>query len=328
MIVTLTLNPAVDVHLSVDHLLPNYRLHSSEPHLEAGGGGINVAKAVQRLGGQVLALFPSGGTTGLTLQGLLETAHVPFQVIGIGNPVRQCFSITESATQQQFRFSTPGPTLTPTEATACLAHVETLPQPIDYLVVSGSLPLGLSTDFYAQIARIAHDRQIRLILDTCGEPLRAALTESVFMIKPNLGELARLVGVDTLEIDQIGEAATGLIRAGNCQIVVVSMGARGAMLVTTDRQDYVQAPPVKQVSTAHTGDCLVGGMVHALAQGQSYADMIRTGVACGTAATMNNMPLFDPADVKRLVGWFHQKPTVAPYEAPTVNAQQKEAIAV
>ncbi len=207
--------------------------------------------------------------------------------------------------------------------------METLSLPIDYLVVSGSLPLGLPTDFYAQIARIANTRQIRLILDTCGEPLRAALTESVFMIKPNLGELAHLVGVDTLEIGQIGEAATELIHAGKCQVVVVSMGARGAMLVTADRQDYVQAPPVKQISTAYAGDSLVGGMAYALAQGQSYADMIRTGVACGTAATMTDKALFDPADVERLVGWFQQQQeSVVSTSAATVNALEKLAVAV
>lgn len=312
MIVTLTLNPAVDISLTVDRLTPEHRLRCSQPCRDAGGGGINVSRAIQRLNGQSMALFTSGGTTGLTLQNLMETAGIPFQIIGIAEPIRESFSITETIAGQQFRLCTPGPTLSPGEAAACLASLETLSTPIDYLVVSGSLPLGLPTDFYAQIARIANTRQFRLILDTAGEPLRAALDEGVFMIKPNLGELAELAGVEKLETEHIGEIALELIHQNKCEVVVVSLGARGAMLVTADGQDYVQAPPVKQISTAYTGDSLVGGMVHALSKGQSYADMIRLGVACGTAATMTSTELFNAADVDPLVEWLNHQRQLQP----------------
>ncbi|MBO0935411.1 1-phosphofructokinase family hexose kinase [Fibrella sp. HMF5335] len=315
MLITLTLNPAVDVSMTVDRLIPEHKLHCSQPHYDAGGGGINVAKAVRRLGGDVTALYTAGGSNGLTLNNLLKAADVPYEVIGITDATRECFVLTETLTNQQFRFGTPGPTLNATEAAACLARIETLPPPIDYLVVSGSLPPGLPTNFYAQIAHIAKTRNWRLVLDTAGEPLRAALAEGVFMIKPNLGELARLVGTDRLETDQITAAAMTLIQQQQCEVVVVSLGPRGAMLVTADGPDYVQAPPVQKVSTVGAGDSLVGGMVYALSRGESYADAIRLGVACGTAATMNpGTELFHLADVQRLLTWIdqpHQQPVPA-----------------
>lgn len=308
MIFTLTLNPAVDVSMTVDRLIPEHKLHCSQPNYDAGGGGINVSKAIRRLGGQSMALFTSGGSTGLNVQELVEKEGLDYQIIGIDGPTRECFVVTETSTNQQFRFGTPGPTLTDSEATACLEHLKTLPQPIDCLVVSGSLPPGLPTDFYAQIAKFAKSQSIRLVLDAAGESLKLALAEGVFMIKPNLGELAHLVGVDQLETEQISEAARQLIGANSCELVVVSLGPRGAMLVTADHQEFVQAPPVKKISTVGAGDSVVGGMVYALSQGKSYSDMIRQGVACGTAATMNaGTELFHRADAERLLAWINQQ---------------------
>ncbi|MGF7216218.1 6-phosphofructokinase 2 [Spirosoma lacussanchae] len=308
MIITLTLNPAVDISMTVDRLIPEQKLHCSQPSYDAGGGGINVSKAIRRLGGQSLAVFTSGGATGIRLQELVEQEGIPYQIIGIQEPSRECFVVAETATNQQFRFGTPGPVLTGGEVSACLAHVQALSEPIDYLVVSGSLPPGSPTELYATLARFAKSRAIRVVLDTSGEPLRVALDEGVFLIKPNLGELARLVGVDRLETDEINQAAMNLINEGNCEVVVVSLGPRGALMVTADGHEFVQAPPVKKMSTVGAGDSLVGGMVHALAQGKSYADALRQGVACGTAATMNpGTELFHRADADRLLDWINQQ---------------------
>jgi 6-phosphofructokinase 2 len=308
MVYTLTLNPAVDISMTIERLIPEHKLHCSPPRYDAGGGGINVSKAIHRLGGQSTAMFTSGGTAGLTLQELVEKEGVDYEIIGIEGLTRECFVVTETVPNQQYRFGTPGPTLSSGEAMACMAHLQALPPTVDYLVASGSLPPGLPTDFYAPIARFAKSRNIRLVLDTAGEPLRAALDAGVFMIKPNLGELAHLVGVERLEMNQINEAAHGLIEAGNCEVVVVSLGPRGAVLVTADGHEFVPTPPVKKVSTVGAGDSLVGGIVYALSQGKSYTDAIRLGVACSTAATMNaGTELFHPADVDPLLTWINQQ---------------------
>ncbi len=313
MIYTLTLNPAVDVSMTVDRLIPEHKLHCSQPRYDAGGGGINVSKAIHRLGGKSIALFTSGGSTGLRLQELVEQEGIEYHIIGIEALTRECFVVAETSTNQQFRFGTPGPTLNAGEATACMTHLQTFPQPIDYLVASGSLPPGLPVDFYGQIARFAKEQHIRLVLDCAGESLQQALHEGVFMIKPNLGELARMVGVEQLETDQINQAAHELIAAGKCEVVVVSLGPRGAMLVTADGHEFIQAPPVKKRSTVGAGDSVVGGMVYALSQGKSYADMIRQGVACGTAATMNpGTELFQRADADRLLRWINQQHPQSP----------------
>ncbi|MEZ0612218.1 1-phosphofructokinase family hexose kinase [Fibrella sp. WM1] len=312
MIVTLTLNPAVDISLTTDRLVPEHKLHCSQPQYDAGGGGINVSKAIRRLGGQSLALFTVGGASGQTLEELVEAEGIHHQTIRLSGLTRECFVVTETTTNQQYRFGTPGPTLTPDEAADCLAHINRLEPPVDYIpveyiVASGSLPPGLPTDFYAQLARKANAHNSRFVLDTAGEPLQAALDEGVFMIKPNLGELARLVNANWLETDQITEAATQLIRQKKCQIVVVSLGPRGAMLVDAAETIYVQAPPVKKLSTVGAGDSLVGGVVYALAQQRSYADAIQLGVACGTAATMNpGTELFHRVDTERLLTWIRQ----------------------
>lgn len=314
MIYTLTLNPAVDISMTIDRLIPEHKLHCSQPRYDAGGGGINVSKAIHRLGGETRAVFTSGGTAGLTLQELVEKEGIDYEIIGIDGLTRECFVVTETIPNQQFRFGTPGPTLSPAEATACLAHLRALPRPIQYLVASGSLPPGLPADFYAQIARFAKAQHIRLVVDTAGDALRQALDAGVFMVKPNLGELASLIGVDRLEADQVHEAAHTLIQAGSCDVVVVSLGARGAVLVTADGADFVPTPPVKKVSTVGAGDSLVGGIVYALDQGRSYADAIRLGVACGTAATMNaGTELFHPDAVNRLLDWINQQhPVLTP----------------
>lgn len=301
--------------MAVDRLIPDHKLHCSQPQYDAGGGGINVSKAIRRLGGQSLALFTCGSPSGLTLQALVEQEEIPYQMISIAGPTRECFVVSETATNQQFRFGTPGPMVSPAEADACLAHLQAIHSPIDYLIVSGSLPPGLPTHFYAHIARWAKTQNIRVVLDTAGEPLRLALEKGIFLIKPNLGELARLIGVDQLETGQIQRAAFDLIEAGYCQVVVVSLGPHGAVAVTKDATWLVPAPPVKRVSTVGAGDSLVGGLVYALTQGKSYHEALQWGVACGTAATMHpGTQLFQAADVERLLHWMNNEqatPTLA-----------------
>lgn len=306
MIVTLTLNPAVDTSTSVDRFVPEHKLRCDAPRHDAGGGGINVSKAIHRLGGDSLALFTSGGATGLLLQQLVEKEAIRYQIIGTEAWTRENFIVTETQTNHQYRFGMPGPVLTVAETEACLAALRTL-RNVDYVVASGSLPGGVAPDFYAIIAREVKELGARFILDTSGEPLREAANEGVFLLKPNVGELAKMVGVDKLELTDVDDAALDIINRGNCEVVVVSLGPQGAMLITKDGYEHIPAPPVKKLSTVGAGDSMVGGMVYALSKGKSYADMVRKGVACGSAATMNpGTELFKKEDVKRLLAWINR----------------------
>lgn len=306
MIVTLTLNPTIDTSTTVDRLAADHKLRCAQPRYDAGGGGLNVSKAIHRLGGQSMALFTSGGPIGQMLQELVHEVGLTYQVIGIEGLTRENFIVTETSTSHQYRFGMPGPSLTASEVESCLSALENLPTKPTYLVASGSLPPGAPLDFYGRVARLAKQQGARFILDTSGEPLKAAANEGVFLLKPNLGELSKMAGVETLEMNDVDDAALEIIHRGDCEVVVVSLGPGGAMLVTKNSCEHIHTPTVKKRSTVGAGDSMVGGMVYALSQGQSFSEMIRLGVACGTAATMNpGTELFKKRDVDRLLNWIN-----------------------
>lgn len=302
-IATLTLHPALDKSADVERMIPERKLRCSAPHYDAGGGGINVSKGIRRLGGQSTAVFPVGGNNGRRLLELLEKETVAAAPVEVVAETRENFSVFETTTGHQYRFTLPGEPLSEAEAEACLDAVRRL-QP-DIVVASGSLPPGLPADHYARVAAETRQMGARLVLDTSGDALKAALDTGVFMLKPNIGELSRLVGVERLEMNQVDDAAMSLIHSGKCEIVVVSLGAHGALLASRDGFVHVAAPIVDKRSTVGAGDSMVAGMVWALGQGKPALEMAQVGVACGTAATMNaGTELFRAEDVWRLLNWI------------------------
>ncbi|MBK7936417.1 MAG: 1-phosphofructokinase family hexose kinase [Lewinellaceae bacterium] len=304
-IVTLTLNPALDKSASVDRLVPEQKLRCSAPQIDAGGGGINVSKGIHKLGGESTAVFPAGGTAGLHLQSILKKTGIKTEVLILQGETRENFSVSEATTNLQYRFTMPGLELTEQQAETCLGMVELL-RP-DYLVASGSLPPGLPDHYYEKVAAFAKRTGARLILDTSGAALKAAADEGVYLLKPNLTELSALAGVQNLEMNQVDDAALEIIRQGKCEVVVVSLGAQGALLVTRDGFEHIPSPAVTKKSTVGAGDSMVAGMVWALSRKKSHREMVQTGVACGTAATMNpGTELFHPEDVKRLLEWIRR----------------------
>ena len=302
-IATLTLNPALDKSTSTHKMQAEQKLRCAPMHLDAGGGGINVSKGIQKLGGQSTAVFPAGGHNGEIIQKILRESGVDCAVLPVGAETRENISVTEISTNNQYRFTLPGVELLEKEADKCLAIIEQIrPQ---YLVASGSLPPGLPATYFEKVAAFAKKIEARFILDSSGEALQAASDEGLFLLKPNLGELSALVGVEKLEMEQVDDAALEIIKLGKCEIVVVSMGPQGAMLVTRDTVRHIPAPPVAKLSTVGAGDSMVAGMVWALSQGQSAIEMAQIGVACGSAATLNKgTELFKRADVFRLLTWI------------------------
>ena len=302
-IATLTLNPALDKSTSVGRLVPEQKMRCATVQLDAGGGGINVSKAIQKLGGQSTAIFPAGGTNGMVLRQLLQKADIETQVVEIQGETRESFSVAETFSNAQFRFVMAGAEVSMTEAERCLALVEQL-RP-DYLVASGSLPPGLPETYFEVVAAFAKRIGARFMLDTSGAPLYAAADEGLFLLKPNLQELSALAGVPELQLNQVDDAALEIIHLGKCEVVVVSLGPQGALLVTRDGFEHIPAPTVEKKSTVGAGDSMVGGMVWALSQGKNYREMARFGVACGSAATMNTgSELFHAEDVWRLKKWI------------------------
>jgi 6-phosphofructokinase 2 len=302
-IATLTLNPALDKSTSTDKMTPEQKLRCTDMRIDAGGGGINVSKGIAKLGGSAVAVFPQAGHNGLIIRSLLEEAGIQVQSALVEGETRENISVTETSTNLQYRFTLPGLALSLKDATACLELIRKI-RP-EYLVTSGSLPPGLPDTYFEEVASFAKKNGMRFILDTSGAPLRAAADEGLYLLKPNLGELCALVGVDNLEMNQVDDAARSIIHQGKCEVVVVSLGPQGALLVTRDELEHIPAPMVPKKSTVGAGDSMVAGMVWALSEGKTKREMAQYGVACGSAATMNKgTELFHPADVERLLNWI------------------------
>lgn len=298
-IITITFNPCIDKSTTVGALKPEKKLRCTPPVFEPGGGGINVARAVKKLGGEAMAVYPSGGYSGKFLNKLLAQENISELNIETEQHTRENMIVLDTATNQQYRFGMPGQHLSENEWQQCLQAIED--NSSNFIVASGSLPPGVPADIIARIAKIAKGQKRKLIVDSSGEALRLAIKEGVYLIKPNLGELSNLAGKETIETIDIEPLAKKLIEAGNCEIVIVSMGALGAMLISKEGTYKVEAPIVKRLTTVGAGDSMVAGIVLYISQGKSLLEALQYGVACGTAATINaGTALCNKEDVERL----------------------------
>jgi 6-phosphofructokinase 2 len=233
------------------------------------------------------------------LEELVAEQKIEYQIIKTKNWTRENFIAFDTITNAQYRFGFPGNELFINEIDSILLTIKELQS--DYLVISGSLNEGLSPDFYQKIAETAKQSNIKVIVDTSGEALQKVLETGVYLAKPNVGELAKLIGVSHLEINEVESAAQKLIEKGSAEIIVVSLGPQGAVLVTATQTEFVPAPNVIKKSTVGAGDSMVGAMTWALSQNKSLKEVVQWGVACGSAATMNEgTQLFKVEDARRL----------------------------
>jgi len=300
-ILTVTMNPCVDVSTSTARVEPEHKLRCEVPRREPGGGGINVARVVHRLGAACAALFPVGGSTGAELLRLLADEGVPAIPVAIAGDTRESLHVRDRQAAQDYRFVMPGPALAPMEWQACLQQMAQLPVAPRYVVLSGSLPPGVPADFYARVAALMRPRGSRLVLDASGPALAAALQTGVHIVKPSLRELRELTGQPLEGVAQWRDAARQLVQTGQAEAVVLSLGARGALLATIEGTWFAPALPVPVSTTVGAGDSFVGGMLHALAGGSLLRDAFGRGVAAAAAALLSSgTGLCRPADVERL----------------------------
>ena len=285
-ILTIAMNPAIDKSSSVDHVVAERKLYCTPPRFEPGGGGINVSRAIQKLGGSSRLFYPTGGLTGKRLQNLLEEEgldHRPFSIDGM---IRENLVILEESTGQQYRFGMPGPKLQEKEWEQFLEKLSAIDPAPDFVVASGSLPPGVPPDFYAQVARVAKKRGTKTIVDVSGKALQEAVEEGVFLIKPNVGEFRELIGEKIKEKSQIKAEAQKMVKNGRCEVLVISLGAAGALAVSKDFAEHILPPTVPIVSKVGAGDSMVAGITLSLARGKSLWESVFFGVATGTAAVM------------------------------------------
>jgi 6-phosphofructokinase 2 len=299
---TVTVNPAIDVSTSVDRIAPFTKLRCAPARQHPGGGGINVARVIQRLGGDVVAIYPTGGTGGQLLRGLTEREGVRSACIPASEETRQDFTVFEESTGQQYRFVMPGAPLTEQEWRQCLERVASAENPPTYVVASGSLPPGVPDDFYARIAKAAKAVGAKSVVDTSGTPLKAALNEGLFFIKPNLREFKELTGVTSSDPATLIAAGRKLIDQKRVEFIAISLGPQGALLVARDVAWTAEGMPVKIASVVGAGDSFLGAMVWSLGRNGDLEEALRYGVAAGSAALLNpGTELCQPDDVERLV---------------------------
>ena len=285
-IVTITLNPAIDKSSSVDHVVAERKLYCKIPRFEPGGGGVNVSRAIKKLGGKSLLLYPAGGLTGKRLQELLNEEgldHRPFFIKGVN---RESLVILEESTGRQYRFGMPGTQIQKMEWEQFLRALVAMEPSPDYVVASGSLPPGVPADFYAQVAHIVKQRGAKVIVDVSGEALEQALKEGVYLIKPNVREFRKLVGEEIKEESQIKAEAQKMVKRGRCEVLVISLGAAGALVVSEDFAEHILPPTVPIISKVGAGDSMVAGITLNLARGKPLKESVLFGVAAGTAAVM------------------------------------------
>jgi 6-phosphofructokinase 2 len=298
-IVTLTLNPAIDACCQAEVVRPIRKIRTSDERYDPGGGGINVARVIRELGGEALAVYCAGGLTGQAFTDMVEAIGLRHRVVPIAGMTRVSHTVYERSSGQEYRFVPEGPALGAEEWRSGLAALEALEA--DYFVASGSLPKGVPEDFYARIARNARERGIRFVLDTSGEALRQALGAGVHLIKPNLGELERLLGRSLPDPAEQEAAARQLVDEGRAEIVTVSLGADGALLATQDGCFRLRAPKVTPKSAVGAGDSFVAGMTLGLAEGRAPKDAFTLAVATGTATVLTmGTELCRRADVLRI----------------------------
>jgi 6-phosphofructokinase 2 len=284
MIYTLTLNPALDRFIVVDQLMDEDTVRVIEEKFYAAGKGIDVSRVIRELGGQSVALGLLGGYDGLHLEGLLINAGVITDFTKISQETRTNIIIKERSSNKQFVISAKGPEVTATEIGQVYHHVETI-RGMDYLVMSGSLPRGVTANLYGQLILAAKKQKALVFLDSDGIALKESINYGPSGIKPNLFELSRLVNRELMtEKDMI--VACEEIHQKAVPYVLVSRGKDGLILSTKEQKIKAVAPPVKVGSTVGAGDSTLAGFILAHSQGENLTECVRLACAAGTATAM------------------------------------------
>lgn len=299
-IVTLTMNPALDVSTRAETVVPTDKVRCSTAQYDPGGGGINVARVVQILGGEALALYPAGGPTGSMVEALLGRMNLPSRHIPIAGSTRESFTITERSSDLQYRFVLPGPEISPAERRSCLDELSRAADGARIVVLSGSLPPGIPPEFVQDAADIANRLYCRFVLDTSGEDLRH-MKSGAYLLKPSLRELREWVGKDLRTEEEQIAAAHHLIGRGVGEVMIVSLGADGALLVTREGYERLAPVEVPVCSAVGAGDSMVAAVCFGLVQGLDLRHAVRLGMAAGAATLMTpGTGLCRRGDVERL----------------------------
>lgn len=302
MIATLTVNPCIDLSLTVDELVKDDANRVREFKKYAGGKGICVSRVLRRLGEDPLTITMLGGHAGREVRHLLDKEGVRSWVVALRAETRTNVIVYERDDRSLTRLHMRGPSVERMELEELEGLIRGLPPRISYVAMGGSLLKGFAEDFYARVIEDLRGRAIKVVLDSDEKDLAIAVGAKPFMIKPNQFELSRLVGRELKSQQEVFGAAREIVDRG-VEIVVVSLGKRGAIAVSRDQAVAAEPPPIKdKKSTVGSGDSLVAAILYQLIRGvKDLGEILALGVAAGTATALTpGTELCYPEDVYRL----------------------------
>ena len=285
MIGTVTLNPSIDQYVIVDKVIRGDTVRAKKVRKDPGGKGINVSRVIVRLGGETKAFGFSGGNTGRMLKDFLDKEKVPHDFVNIREDTRINIFVREKEIDHLSRISVPGPEVSKKELESFLDKFSTVSPFPEIWVMGGSLPKGVLPTIYRKLIHIAERRGSKCILDTDGEALKLGIEASPYMIKPNQFELQRLLKREIKNESQLIASAQELIQRG-VEVVVISRGEHGVLVMTKDQVFKAMHPKVKVRSIVGAGDSMLGAIAWSLAQGNSLEEAVCWGVAAGTASVL------------------------------------------
>ncbi|WP_158547540.1 1-phosphofructokinase family hexose kinase [Rhodovulum sp. 12E13] len=284
-VVTLTPNPALDLWLTTSSFRAGPKLRTSRPRSDPGGGGINVSRVIHRLGGETLALYAAGGRRGDEIEDGLKREGIDAERCGIEGDTREDISVCEEESGKVLRFVTPGPELQRHEVDRLLDMLERAATGASLVVGSGSLPQGAGEDFWARAATRGKRAGARFVLDS-HDAIDAALETGVYCFRENRDAISGIAGHDVGWPDETAAWAEKRVEAGAAEIVIVTEGDEGALLVTRDVKLLQRPPEVDPRSAIGAGDSFVAGLCLAWARQEGLEESLRAAVATAAATLL------------------------------------------
>lgn len=284
-ILTITLNPALDITTATAQLMTQHKMRCSTPAYEAGGGGVNVSRAIKELGGQSHAFVALGGATGTHFRTLLDAAGIDYEIFELFGETRFSLTVMETNTHQHYRFVLPGPPQDAADGQRLLKALDRcLETGFDFVVASGTLAPGLPEDLYAQIAGLVRRHGGAFLLDTSGPALAKGLAGNPYLIKLDTIEARELAGMSAIDEVSSRVLARHLVDQGAAEVVIITLGDRGAVIASKDVNHHLVAPPVEVLSAVGAGDSFLAALTLALSQARPLEEACRMGVAAAASA--------------------------------------------
>lgn len=303
MILTITLNPSLDRVIWVDKLQKDDSIRIQQEKHYAGGKGIDASRVIKTLGGDTVATGFLGSFNGLHLEGLLLNEGVTCDFVKIKGETRSNVIIFDSEDNGHIALNSKGPEITAYDLAILFEKINNLKEKPSMVIMGGSIPKGLNASLYAQIIHVFREQGIKVALDADNEALKQGLKAHPYMIKPNEHELARLIGREVNTREELIEAAKDLMSEYKLEVIMISRGSKGLIIMNKDEAYELAPPKIKANSTIGSGDSTLAAFLLGQEQGKPLLESGQMGVAAGAATAMSpGVELVDIQDYAQIYG--------------------------